>query len=294
MTAAPSLLILTAARNEAKHIEATMQSVIAQTLPPRKWIIISDGSDDGTDDRVKSYAEKHDFIQLLRVTGDGDRSFGSKARAINYGYQTLENATYDYVAVLDADVLLPPDYYEAVIHRMRERNITGIGGGVMLDPVNDGYVRQITDTDWSVSGPIQVFTRACWERIGGYLPITGGIDAAAEVMARMHGFTVRAFENITAKHQRETGSEKRRRLGIRLHRGMEDYRLGYHPLFFIARAARRIPERPFLIGTLTMLAGYVAAWLSGKGYNVPDDFVRHLRREQMQRLKQKLTGRAGS
>ena len=287
MTHSPYLLV-TAARNEADHIGRTIRAVAAQTCLPARWVIVSDGSTDATDEIVSAAAKQLDFIELLRVDADADRNFGSKAAAINAGYKRIAGEPHEWVGVLDADVSFDLDYYEEVLLRFRRNPQLGIAGGIMTDIVNGKAVRQMTDPEWSVSGPIQMFRRECFRQIGGYLPLRGGIDAAAEVMARMNGWQVRAFPELEALHHRQTGKENHSRLGVFFHRGVEDFRLGYHPLFFTARSVLRVREAPYVIGSLMMLSGYLQAALSGAEKKVPADLIRFLRREQMERLRARL------
>src|SRR5438067_9955097 len=61
MLSQPTYVLITPARNEAQFIEQTIQSVVAQTVRPMKWVIVSDGSTDETDDIVKHYASRHDW-----------------------------------------------------------------------------------------------------------------------------------------------------------------------------------------------------------------------------------------
>jgi biofilm PGA synthesis N-glycosyltransferase PgaC len=63
----PTYVLVTPARNEAQFIESTIQSVVAQTMRPLKWVIVSDGSTDGTDEIVSRYAVAHEWIELLRM-----------------------------------------------------------------------------------------------------------------------------------------------------------------------------------------------------------------------------------
>lgn len=287
MSDSPYILV-TAARNEAAHITQTLRSVTAQTRPPQRWIIVSDGSTDETDEIVRGFVNQFPYIELLRVEADGERNFGSKAVAVNAGYKKISDIKHAYVGILDADVSFDADYYEQVIRRFENNSRLGIAGGVLFDIVAGKPVRQMTDPEWSVSGPVQMFRRECWCAIGGYLPIRGGIDAAAEFMARMHGWTVRAFPELRVVHHRETGREKHSLAGFFFHTGLEDHHLGYHPLFFLAKSVRRFRCRPVMIGGLLMLFGYAWAMLSRKPIRVPDDVIRYLRREQMGRLRARL------
>jgi hypothetical protein len=136
-----------------------------------------------------------------------------------------------------------------------------------------------------------MFRRRCFDDIRGYHPVRGGgIDTIAEVMARMHGWKVRAFEDIQATHNRLTGSELRGRLGACFHQGFQDYLQGYHPVFFIGRCGYRSLERPYLLGGLLLFAGYAYAFARREPRQVPDDFVLYLRGEQLGRLRRLWSG----
>jgi len=287
-------VIITAAKNEESFIGETIESVLAQTVRPRKWVIVSDGSTDQTDDIVRTYTTRYPFIKLVRAESHTDRDFGSKAKAINSAYEQNRNEEYEFVAILDADISLKPNYYEQVLAKFNEHQDLGISGGVLRERSGTEYVKQITSTEWSVSGPIQVFRRKCFEDIGGYFPVSGGIDAVAEVMARMTGWKVTAFPDIQALHKRRTGRASQGMWRAAYRNGGDDYLLGYHFLFFVARCVWRISTRPYLVGSVTMFLGYVWAWISGQKRSVADDFVRYLRREQVSRLLRLITGKGGA
>jgi glycosyltransferase involved in cell wall biosynthesis len=284
-------ILVTAARNEASHILPTLRSVTAQTLPPRRWIIVSDGSTDQTDEIVRSFSRDYPYVELLRVDADAERNFGSKALAVAAGYKKICEMEHDYVGILDADVSFGTDYYAQIVERFSDNERLGIAGGVLTDLIDGQPVPQLTAPAWSVSGPVQMFRKECWRDIGGYLPIRGGIDAAAEVMARMKGWTVCAFPELQVLHHRQTGTENHTVCGIYFHQGLEDHRLGYHPLFFLAKSVRNFRMHPFVLGGLLMLCGYSWAVVSRKKRAVPEDFIRYLRQEQLRRLRDELTFR---
>ncbi len=290
----PGYILITAARNEESYIGHTLQSVVAQTHLPLRWLIVNDGSTDRTEALILEQAARHPFIELLKAQADAVRNFGSKAKAIQAGYERVKELPATYVGILDADVSFEPDYYKQVMARMEQDPALGIGGGVLLDCVRPGrYEEQITAREWSVSGPIQLFRKACWDAIGGYLPIRGGIDATAEVMARMKGWKVQAFPELKVLHHRTTGTEGQSLAKVFFRRGVDDWQLGYAPLFFLGHALRRGRERPWLVGSLLMLAGFAWAALRGGPRKVPDDFVRFLRAEQQARLRALLRPRRG-
>lgn len=290
MTTAHPYVLISAARNEEASIERTIRAVTAQACVPTRWLIVSDGSTDRTDEIVQRYADQYPFIQLCRVRRRQERSFGSKAVAINNGYETIRDLEHDFVGILDVDITFSPGYYERVMAHMDAQPDLGIAGGLLYDVWAGRPVRHITSTRWSVSGAIQMFRKECWQKIGGYVPAHGGIDAVAEVMARMQGFRVQTFPELHVWHHRRTGSHKGGLVGIFLHRGMEDYGIGYHPVFFFLRAMRRSLHKPWILSGTVMLIGYAWASIRREKRQVPEDFVRFLRDEQMDRVLRFLKG----
>ncbi len=282
--------ILTPARNEANYIEHPLRAVTAQNHPPSRWIIVSDGSTDGTDELVEQYARRFPFIQLLRREPEQEqRSFASKVHAIRAGMAALHGETYDYLAILDADISFAPDYYAQVIAKFEQFPDLAIAGGVLYEPENGTWARQFMHTDWSVSGPIQMFRRPAWEQIGGYLPLRyASEDGTAETMVRMHGWRVEAFSDLPVHHHRPTGTEKTNLFLAKYRQGKMDFHSGNHILFQLSRAALRFRYPPFLIGGLLMFAGYLSLWLRGAQPEIPAEVTQYLHWEQVQRLKGKL------
>jgi glycosyltransferase involved in cell wall biosynthesis len=289
MSVSPYVLI-SAARNEEALIERAIRAVTAQTHIPAQWLIVSDGSTDRTDDIVQRYADLYPFIRLHRVRRREERNFGSKARAINAGYELVRHLEHDFIGILDVDITFSSDYYERVIAHMDAQPDLGIAGGVLYDVWNGQLVRHVTSTRWSVSGAIQMFRKQCWQQIGGYMPVRGGIDAVAEVMTRMQGLRVQTFPELHVWHHRRTGSQKWGLIGIFLHRGIEDFEMGYHPLFFFLRAMRRSIHKPLIFGAAIMMTGYMWACIKRNKRQVPENFVRFLRHEQMGRIHHFLKG----
>jgi biofilm PGA synthesis N-glycosyltransferase PgaC len=277
-------VLVTPARNEEAFIEKPLHAVISQTLLPKRWVIVSDGSTDRTDAIVNRYARQHAFIQLVRITGQERRTFSSKVYAFNAGYERLKGEDYAFVGILDADVSVAPDYYERVLNIFRQNPKLGIAGGIKYD-WSHGTFQPVLCSKNSVGGPFQLFRRACFEEIGGFLPIAGGgEDAVAEIMARMHGWEVASFAELTVLHYRHTGKETGSRLRVALHEGIKNFLLGYHPLFQAAKSLYRIKEKPYVVGSVLSMTGYLLAAMRRDKKAVPDEVANYLRTEQLARL----------
>src|SRR5207237_8365615 len=108
-------VLITPARNEATFIELTIKSVVGQTVRPAKWVIVRDGSTDGTDNVVKKYAAQHDWIELVRQPQRMERHFAGKAAAFNAGYARVKDWEYEVIGNFDADICVVDDDFALLI-----------------------------------------------------------------------------------------------------------------------------------------------------------------------------------
>jgi biofilm PGA synthesis N-glycosyltransferase PgaC len=277
-------LLLTAAYNEAAFIEETIKSVVAQSVLPSIWVIVSDGSTDGTEEIVHRYSARHSFIRLLRRDRDQVRHFASKVLALRAGFRSISVVSIPFISHLDADVALPSHYYRELLRQFDDDPSLGIAGGWCVERVGDERRFVGGSNPASVPGSLQTFRRECYEDIGELLPIEyGGEDWYAEIMARKCGWRVRSFPELAAHHLRQTGSRGGSPLHYCYRQGFMDFSLGSHPIFELAKVARRISWQPYCFGALARLMGFGVAHLCGKRM-VPPDFVAFLRREQVSRL----------
>jgi glycosyltransferase involved in cell wall biosynthesis len=294
MPALPTYVVITPARNEARFIELTIQSMLAQSVRPLRWIIVSDGSTDGTDDIVGRYAALHPWIELLRMPDRTERHFAGKVRAFNAGYERVGGLDYDAIASLDADISFDPDYFAFLLRKLADDSSLGLVGTPFQEGPSQVYDYRFVNIE-HVSGACQLFRRACFEDIGGYVPVRGGgIDYIAVVGARMRGWKTKTFEDKRCHHHREMGTAQQGALAAKARLGAKDYALGNHPLWQVFRAAYQMTKRPVVIGGVAILSGYLGAWLSRTEKSVSGEMQAFIRQEQMQRLRHALAGRFGA
>ncbi len=285
-----SYVIITPAHNEERFIGNTIRSVTSQTVKPVKWIVVNDGSTDSTAEIVEACRSEHRFIELINVRRSGERHFGNKVNAFNLGLAQAHRLEYDYIGNLDADISFGPHYFEEILLEFGRDRSLGIAGGMVSSSVNGRFVRQDVSLD-SVAGAVQLFRRACFERIGGYLPLPqGGIDSAAEIMARMQGWQVRTFPELCVLEHRRTGSAKAGPLAARVQEGRRLYALGYSLSFFGLRCLYRSLKQPMLLGSLAALYGFLRGMFGREAIVLPPEVVRFLRAEQRQKLLRKIPG----
>jgi glycosyltransferase involved in cell wall biosynthesis len=289
-----SYVLVTPARNERDFIEGTIRSVIAQTHLPSKWVIVSDGSTDGTDELVGRYAREHNWIELLRMPEHRDRSFAAKAVCFNTAFDSLRPVSFDLIANLDADITFELDYLEFLAGRFADNPRLGVAGTPFIEdagqPQGHSYAHRFADLQ-HVSGACQMFRRQCLEELGGYSQIKGGgIDWVAVTTARMKGWQTRTFLEKTCFHHRKMGTASRNPLMARFQHGQEDYYVGQHPLWQLLRGAFQMRSKPVVLGGLFLILGYFWAMIRRVRRPVSPELISFRRAEQMARLRKMILG----
>ncbi len=279
-------VLVTPVRNEEEHVGRTIDAVAAQTHRPERWVIVSDGSTDRTDEIVRQRAAQLPFLRLARRESTGKRDFNSKVMAIREGVRQLADVPHDFIGNLDGDVTFAPNYFETLLSRFDTNSHLGIAGGLVFEDIGGDWHAQALGTDKSVAGAVQLFRRDCWQAIGGYPPLRyGGEDAAVEIMARQRGWETRTFRDLEVRHHRRVGRDGRGALRAFYDMGWREAIIGYHPMFELVRAANRMRCAPIFLGGLSHLSGYLAAKLRREPIGLPVDCVEFLRQEQMERLR---------
>jgi len=282
--------IVTPARNEAQFIELTIQSMTAQTHHPLRWVIVSDGSTDGTDDIVRRYLPGNSWMELVRMPERQERHFAGKVHAFEAGYDRVKDLDVDIIGNLDADVSFEPDHFAFLIGEMEKNERLGVAGA----PFREGtfqYDYRFSNIE-NVWGGCQLFRRACYQAIGGYMPLKGGcIDHVAVLSARFQGWETRTFPDKVCIHHRLMGTAIQGSLKAKFKLGAKDYSVGNHPLWELFRAAYQMKRRPFILGGVMIGAGFASSLIKGEEIPLSPALVAFVQEEQMQRLKNLFAGR---
>lgn len=279
-------ILITPARNEEKYIEKTIQSVISQTILPKKWVIVSDGSTDRTDEIVRKYTNEHRWIELVCMPEHKDRHFASKIHSFNAGYKRIKDSEYDILGNLDADITFKKDYFEYLLGKFFKNPKLGVAGTPFVDRMYGTYDYRFTDIG-HVSGACQLFRRECFKEIGGFMPNKeGGSDWIAVTTARMKGWETRSFSDRIYIHHRAMGKKHGSKLLSQFNYGKQDYFLGGHPLWEFFRAIYQMTKKPYIVGGLCLFFGYFWAWSTRAKRPISRELIKFHRQEQMQRLKQ--------
>ncbi|MFO1152680.1 MAG: glycosyltransferase [Rhodospirillales bacterium] len=286
-------VLITPARNEAAFIEKTIQSVIAQTVLPKRWVIVSDGSTDATDAIVQKYLPGRDWLQLVQLPPRQERNFAAKVMAFNAGYAQVKDLSFDIIGNIDADISFGTDLFAYLLGKFEQWPELGVAG----THYTEGGFHSFTDSYINVehvNGQCQLFRRGCFEDIGGYKPNKGGgIDWVAVTTARMKGWTTRSFDERTYEHHRTMGTAATSELGARFHYGKKDYFLGGHPLWQVLRGTFQMAKKPYVLGGLFLMLGYLRCWITGYERSVSPELMAFHRKEQLGRMKGLLANRLG-
>ena len=279
-------VLITPARNEEKFIAKTLDSVVAQALPPERWVIVDDGSTDRTAEIVESYARRYPWIELVSRSQRLDRSFAGKVHAFNAGLERVRSLQFEVIGNLDADLSFDPDYLAFLVQKFSEDPRLGVAGTPFTEDGGYDTARDSFEGESYVAGGCQLFRYHCFQEIGGYVPNpAGGVDWIAVMSARMKGWKVQSFPGKRFHHYRSLGTAEKNVLGASFSYGERAYYLGGSPIWNLFRSIHRMTKKPFLLGGLTLMAGYCWAAVRRIDRPISREMMRFHRREQMKKLR---------
>ena len=275
-------VIITPVRDEALYIEKTIESVASQTIKPVEWVIVNDGSTDDTGKIIDQYSKNYPWMHIIHRENRGFRkSGGGVIEAFYDGYNSLKSKDWDFIVKLDGDLSFKQDYFEGCFERFRANPKLGIAGGTICHLIN-GILKPEKNPQFHVRGATKIYRKVCWDAIGGLIKAPGW-DAVDEVKANMLGWQSQTFLDLKLIHYRYTGRSD----GIwggHVKNGIADYVAGYHPLFMLVKSLRRLIKKPYVIGSLALLYGFISSYMR-KGLRVNDEnLIKYIREQQMRRL----------
>jgi glycosyltransferase involved in cell wall biosynthesis len=240
----------------------TLDSVLAQSVPPAKWIIVDDGSSDDTAKILAEYANKHAFIQVITRKDRGHRAVGPGVIDAFYeGFRTIKPEDYKYLCKLDLDLRLPPRYFEILISRMETDPRIATCSGKAYIEAGDRLVFERHGDDMSL-GMTKLYKVSCFQAIGGFVRqvMWDGIDCH---MCRMRGWIACSWDEPELRfiHLRPMGSSQDSIFVGRKRHGFGQYFMGTGFFFMLASSLSRMNQKPFFIGSMAVLWGWISSWL---------------------------------
>jgi poly-beta-1,6-N-acetyl-D-glucosamine synthase len=280
--AATRYVVITPVRDEAEHLEHTIRSMVNQTVRPARWVLVDDGSTDGTGEIVDRWAAKYSWIIAIHRRNRGSREAGSGVmEAFFEGLNQVLPADWKFLVKLDGDLIFQPEYFENCFKEFAADSRLGIGGGVICHDVN-GRLEVEQNPHFHVRGATKIYKRECWEKIGG-LWRAPGWDTLDEVKANRLGWTTRSFPELKLHHLRFTGAAAGAWKNS-VKNGLGSYICGYHPLFMLMKCVKNIPQKPYVVGSIGLLCGFVQGYLHRKPRIDDKESIAFLRQQQLRRL----------
>jgi glycosyltransferase involved in cell wall biosynthesis len=277
--------IVIPAHNEEAFIALTLQSLISQTVLPKKVVVVNDNSTDKTAEIVTAFAKENPFITLVNKTSEAIHLPGSKViQAFHKGFETLDE-DYDVIVKLDADLILPNNYFETVLNIFEKDATIGMAGGFAYIEKNGQWILEnLTDKD-HIRGAFKAYRKECFQQIGNLKPAMGW-DTVDELLSKFYGWKVVTDATLIVKHLKPTGANYNKT--ARYKQGEAFYTLGYGFLITSIASAKLaiMKKKPLLF--LDYIKGFVKAKSAKTPLLVTPEQAKFIRKYRLQKMKEKL------
>lgn len=255
-----------------------------QTLRPRKWVVVNDGSTDNTGKIIDEAASKHSWIVPVHRPDRGFRQQGGGVvETFRDGFKAVEDEPWEYLVKFDADLSFDDTYFESCLKKFSEDKLLGIGGGMIVHDLNGKLVCESPgDPDFHVRGATKIYSRECWHAIGGLIQAPGW-DTIDELKANMLGYKTYTFTDIYLRHHRATGSvDGAWKDSVK--NGKGSYITGYHPLFMFAKCVKRVTHKPYFVRAFGLGWGFFGGYVRREKQLADPQLVQYIRRQQLNKL----------
>jgi len=271
--------LVTPARDEAANLAALARTVLAQTQPPAAWLIVDDGSRDGTAEVAADLARRLPWIHVVHTArrdgqvADGRRE-GRALRSFREGVEALPQAA-DVVVKLDADVTLPEHYFAVLMAAFGGDDALGMASGTRRELERGRWcLRPLTGN--AVAGQVRAYRWACWQQLQPLEERLGwdGVDEARAVLA---GWGAHVVDGLDFRHHRPMGRRDGSRVRARAAEGDAAHFMGYRPSYLVLRALWLARLEP---AALAMVWGYATAIARRRGRCEDPTVLAYFRRQQ--------------
>ena len=277
--------IVIPAHNEEAFIALTLDSLISQTVLPKKVVIVNDNSTDKTAEIVTAYAKENPFISLVNKTSSAIHLPGSKViQAFHKGFETLDEE-YDVIVKLDADLILPNNYFETILNIFEKDATIGMAGGFAYIEKNGEWILEnLTDKD-HIRGAFKAYRKACFQQIGNLKPAMGW-DTVDELLSKFYGWKVVTDASLIVKHLKPTGANYNKT--ARYKQGEAFYTLGYGFLITSIASAKlaMMKKKPLLF--VDYIKGFWKAKAAKTPLLVTAEQAKFIRKYRLKKMKEKI------
>lgn len=273
--------------NEEAFIAQTLQSLVQQTVVPDKMVVVNDHSTDKTSEIIADFEKKYANISSVFNASENKHLPGSKVvRAFNKGFETLDDS-FDIIVKLDADLILPHNYFERIIETFRrDPRIGMVGGFAYIEKNNEWVLESLTDND-HIRGAFKAYRKACFAEIGGLKPAMGW-DTVDELLCRFYNWQIITLADLKVKHLKPTGAIYDQ--SARYKQGEAFYRLGYG-FWITAIAGLKLAlrkQKPLLF--IDYLKGFFKAKSNKTPLLVTKEQAQFIRNYRWKKMKKKVFG----
>lgn len=275
------IYVIIPAHNEDAYIVKTLQSIVEQTLLPKKVVVVNDNSTDKTTSIVGAYVSKYNWMSLVNTTSSEEHLPGSKiVNAFNQGLETLDEH-YDIICKFDADLIFPNNYLEQIANHFKSHPKLGMAAGFCYIEKNGHWVLENLTRKDHIRGALKAYRKGCFKQIGQLKPSMGW-DTVDELLAKYHGWDILTDESLHVKHLKPTGQSYNK--ASKYLQGEAMYKMRYGFWITLVSALKLAYKK----GSLQLFRDYMNGYFKAKSNKVDflvsneeGQFIRRLRWKNM-------------
>ena len=276
--------IVIPAHNEQDSIGLTLDSLIGQSLRPKKLVVVNDNSSDNTASIVREYYNKYDWITLINNESSDAHIPGAKIISAFYkGYETLDEA-YDVICKYDADLIFPENYLETLAIQFNHHERLGMVAGHCYVKKGDAWELEGLTSKDHIRGALKAYRKACFLEIGKLKPAMGW-DTIDELLAKYFQWTFTTLDELKVKHLKPTGANYNKDSNFLQGEALYKLRFGFLlTLLSSAKLAFRKKKFQFFID---YMKGYFRASKKKTPYLITEDQGRFVRNHRWKTMRKK-------
>ena len=231
-------ILVTPAKNEEDNLPELIQSMVKQNVKPVAWFIVDDGSDDGTYQIIRKATSEYSWIHNLKIETksayDIEEHYAFVCRegfkyALNYCEEN--NIGFEYIALSDADMMYPKNYFYQLLLFLSNNSDFGIVSGKILIMSQSGDIYKEGKTYIDIDQPRgsgRVWRKETFEQTNGYI-LAKSPDSVSNIMTLLKGWKIKQLAHVECYQLRDTGG-KIDLWSAYFSRGKRSHYLGANPL----------------------------------------------------------------
>jgi len=272
--------IVTPVKDEINYFPKTVKSILSQEVKPQKWIIIDDGSSDGTTEVIKKAEKENDWIEGIYREPNKNRNPGGEF-VLGIGLEKLNIEDYDFIVRMDGDLDFGNNYFKVLFEKFDGNPKLGIASGVCFI-TRDGKQIEEKHPRFHTRGPLKTYRTQCYKDINGLLNCLGW-DSIDELKANMLNWNSQSFPELRIHHLKKTQSSGGIFRGS-FNKGVASYNFGSHPLYVMVQALYILLFLRYKSNSIGLLWGFFSSMIKQKPRPIDKELIKYIRKQQMNRL----------